>query len=93
MSEYFLAEYRTRDEHLIQGTALSKLMGDMRTGDLELALIDHFGEEFRSTIDDFKKRYKALPTPDDLIWIAGVHANKDPRKIAKEIAKRLVKGK
>jgi hypothetical protein len=89
MSDYILEAWRVKDEHFIQGTALAKLMGDLRTGELELALIKRFGAEFRGIIDDFKKRFKALPSPDDLIWIAGVHASKDPRKIAQEIAKTL----
>lgn len=93
MTNSMLDEWRTRDEHIIQGTALAKIMGDLRTGDLELALIARFGQDFRAIINDFKRRFKTLPTPDDLIWIAGVHARKDPRIIAKELAKQLSKGK
>lgn len=91
MSESILDEWRTRDEHIVQGTALAKLMGDLRSGDLELALIERFGRDFRNIIEDFKKRYKSIPSPDDLIWIAGVHAQKDPRIIAKDLAKQLGK--
>jgi predicted AlkP superfamily phosphohydrolase/phosphomutase len=93
MSDYILEAWRVRDEHFIQGTALKKIMGDLRSNELELALIQKFGRDFRSIIDDFKKRFKALPTPDDLIWIAGVYNKKDPRLIAQELAIELSKGK
>lgn len=90
-SDMILEAWRVRDEHIVQGSALAKLMGDMRSSDLELALISHFGKEFRSIINDFKSRFKRLPTPDDLIWVAGVHANRDPLEIARDLAKRLNK--
>lgn len=93
MSSKILDEWRVRDEHIIQGTALAKLMGDLRSNELELALIDQFGREFRDIINDFKARFKKLPSPDDLIWIAGVHAGKDPKDIAKKMAKKISKGK
>ncbi len=91
MTKYILDKWRIRDEHIIQGTALAKIMGDLKTSELELSLINQFGKEFRSIINDFKKRFKSLPTSEDLIWIAGVHAKKDPRIIAKEMAKILEK--
>lgn len=91
MADKILDEWRTRDEHFIQGTAFAKLMGGLRSADLELALIDKFGAEFRDIINDFKHRYKSLPSPDDLIWIAGVHAGKDPREIVKELATKIRK--
>lgn len=93
MSKYILEAWRVSDEHIIQGTALAKIMGKLRNNELELALISRFGKDFRDIIEDFKRRFKKLPTPDDLIWIAGVHANKDPRIIATEIAERLIKGR
>lgn len=93
MSDVLLEAWRVRDEHHVQGKALSKLMGNMRTSELELALISHFGKEFRAIINDFKKRFKKLPTPDDLIWVAGLHANKDPREIVKDLARKLNKEK
>lgn len=91
MANKILDEWRTRDEHFIQGTAFAKLMGGMRSNELELALIQKFGADFRSIINDFKARYKALPSPDDLIWIAGVHAGKDPREIVKDLAAQIRK--
>lgn len=93
MVDKFLDEWRTRDEHFIQGTAFAKLMSNMRTTELELALIARFGAEFRDIINDFKYRYKSLPSSDDLIWIAGVHAGKDPRDIVKDIATQIRKNK
>jgi hypothetical protein len=91
MSEFVLDEWRVRDEHIVQGTALAKMMGDLRSDKLELLLIKRFGKEFRDIINDFKVRFKKLPSPDDFIWIAGVHAKKDPRIIVKELAKSLEK--
>lgn len=89
MSDFILEAYKVRDEIFIQGRAMSKLMGDMRSNELEMRLIKQFGREFRGIINDFKKRYKKLPTPDDLIWIAGVHARRDPRDIVKDIAAQI----
>lgn len=93
MADKIIAEWRTSDEHIIQGTAFAKLMGNLRTADLELALIDKFGAEFRGIINDFKHRYRSLPSADDLIWIAGVHAGKDPRDIVKDISTDIRKNK
>lgn len=89
MSDFILEAYRTRDEMFIQGKAMMKLMGSLRTPELETLLINQFGSDFRGIINDFKKHYKKLPTPDDLIWIAGVHANKDPRLIVKQLAAQI----
>lgn len=88
-SNFLLKEYRVKDEHFIQGKALRRLMGKKKNIELELALIKKFGADFREIIEDFKKRFKKLPTTDDLLWIAGVHANKDPFDIAKDIIKSL----
>lgn len=72
-----------RDEIINQGKALSVLAG----GDKKLvtALIRVFGADFRRTITEFKQLFKGTPTADQLIWIAGVHFNKDPRVIAQEL--------
>ena len=91
MADKIIYEWRTRDEHFIQGTAFAKLMGGLRFADLELAFFGKFGAEVRDIRNDFKRRYKSLPSPDDLIWIAGVHAGKDPREIVKELAVKIRK--
>lgn len=90
-NKILLNQWRVRDEHIVQGNALFKLMGDIRSNELEIALINHFGKEFRTILDEFKSKFKSLPSPDDLIWIAGVHAGKDPREIVKDIVSKINK--
>lgn len=76
-----------RDEIINQGRALSILAGGDKK--LVMELINVFGAEFRKTITDFKILFKKTPTPDQLIWIAGVHFNKDPKIIVQDIKNGL----
>ena len=85
LSETMAATYSVKDEIRNQGKALKMLAQGNKK--LELVLIGLYGAEFRKIINQFKKNYKSLPTPDDLIWVAGVHTGKDPKKVAKELAK------
>ena len=87
LTETMVAKYSVKDEIRNQGIALKLLAQGNKK--LELALIALYGAEFRKIINQFKKQFKALPTPDDLIWVAGVHTVKDPRKVAKELAKGM----
>jgi len=80
-------EGRSANQMFIQGKAL-KMLGT-ENSDVLLKLIDVYGEVFRKIIDDFEDRLGRLPTPDDLIWLAGVHTGKDPRKVAQKIMKEL----
>ena len=82
-----VAHYSVKDEIRNQGEALKILAQGNKK--LELALISLYGAEFRKIINQFKQQYKSLPTPDDLIWVAGVHTGKDPRKVAKDLMKGI----
>jgi len=72
-----------KDEIINQGVALARLAGGNKA--LELEVIKFFGKEFRKTINEFKALFRGTPTPDQLIWIAGIHFNKDPMVIAREL--------
>lgn len=85
--EAHVQKYSVKDEIRNQGEALKMLARGNKQ--LELALIALYGAEFRKIINQFKKKYKALPSPDDLIWVAGIHTGKDPRKVAKELEKGI----
>ena len=50
-----------------------------------IKLIEEYGAIFHDIIEDFTKRLGRNPTGEDLIWIAGVYTNKNPRDVAKEI--------
>lgn len=80
-------EGRCANQNFIQGKALQLLAGD--NPNLILKLIDIYGHEFRKIIDEFECRLGKLPSANDLIWIAGVHTGKDPRKVAKELEREI----
>lgn len=77
----------TANQMFIQGKALKMLAKDRN--DVILKLIDIYGAEFRNIINQFQDRMGRLPSPDDLIWVAGVHTGEDPRKVAHKIMKEL----
>lgn len=79
----------TAKQMFIQGKALSMLAKDRN--DVILKLIEIYGKEFRNIINQFQDRMGKLPTPDDLIWVAGVHTGKNPRDVAKRIMQELDK--
>jgi hypothetical protein len=82
-------EGRAANQMFIQAKAL-KMLGTENT-EVILALIKLYGAEFRKTIEEFEERLGILPTPDDLIWLAGVHTGKDPRMVAKKLIQELEK--
>ena len=57
-----------------QAEALSMMHGNV------LDLIHEHGAEFRSVIDDFTKIHMRVPTANELVWIASVHAGRDLRR-------------
>lgn len=78
-----------KDEILNQAKALQKLIGDVKNSTLERALINIYGSEFRRIINEFKDMMRGTPSPDDLIWIAGVHTKEDPRMVANRLKMEL----
>ena len=78
----------SRKEILNQANALSELAG----GDdkLVVKLIEYFGEDFRRIINEYEEEFGSVPTPDQVIWISGVHMDEDPRTIAERLKKAMM---
>lgn len=68
-----------------------KALDRLAHGDSKLinVLVFKFGEMFRNTIEEYKVEFGRVPNDDELIWIAGVHAGKDPREIVAEIEREI----
>jgi len=52
-------------------------------------LISIFGADFRQILDGYNVKFHRPPTADELIWIAGEHAHRDPRDIVDEIRRDI----
>jgi hypothetical protein len=75
-------------EMKVQGLAFSELLAienpDQKT---VLLIIDKFAKLFRTIITEFEDQYKRPPNPKELIWIAGVKLDEDPRRIVELLVK------
>lgn len=67
-----------KKENIEQAKALAIISSKTHKDVLEL--ITEFGAEFRAIINDFEAEFGAVPTANDLIYIASVHANRDITK-------------